>query len=153
MLFIWAIQFTAYIGYGVPSGPKQFGESTMASPKTYWSFLFPIPAPPQYSRDDAISMTSKIVVNTKKHIWNRKWAWINNTMIKNGKFANAIQVNVGIHRITRLPLDKMSVSLRQNILSNSVQYLWNGWLLNPTATSDELSESIKIVHIINFVSK
>ena len=37
-----------------------------------------------------------------------------------------IQVNVGIHRITRLPLDKMSVSLRQNILSNSVQYLWNG---------------------------
>ena len=41
-------------------------------------------------------------------------------------FANAMQVNVGIHRITRLPLDKMSVSLRQNILSNSVQYLWNG---------------------------
>ena len=36
---------------------------------------------------------------------------------------NAIQVNVGIHRMTRLPLDKMSVSLRQNILSNSFQYL------------------------------
>ena len=36
------------------------------------------------------------------------------------------ELNVGIYRITRLPLDKMSVSLRQNILSNSVQYLWNG---------------------------
>ena len=33
---------------------------------------------------------------------------------------------LNIHRMTRLPLDKMSVNLRQNILSNSVQYLWNG---------------------------
>ena len=74
-------------------------------------------------------------------------------MSLNKQYNDKDSENVGIYRITRLPLDKMSVSLRQNILSNSFQYLWNGWLLNPTATSDELSESIKIVHIINFVSE